>query len=57
MVPIEVADVQTQYLRNILGFIGIDEVEFVYAEGLGMGAASQVAGLASAHEELTQLGA
>jgi FMN-dependent NADH-azoreductase len=30
-------DTQTGYLRNFLGFIGLDDVEFVYAEGLAIG--------------------
>lgn len=31
------ADTQTPYLRQFLGFIGITDVEFVYAEGLAYG--------------------
>src|SRR5262249_38202957 len=30
-------DTQTKYLRDFLAFIGIDDVEFVYAEGLAIG--------------------
>jgi FMN-dependent NADH-azoreductase len=30
-------DSQTAYVRDFLGFIGITDVEFVYAEGLNMG--------------------
>jgi FMN-dependent NADH-azoreductase len=30
-------DSQTTYVRDFLGFIGITDVEFVYAEGLNMG--------------------
>jgi FMN-dependent NADH-azoreductase len=30
-------DTQTQYVRDFLAFIGIDDVEFVYAEGMAMG--------------------
>ena len=30
-------DTQTQYVRNFLAFLGITDVEFVYAEGLAMG--------------------
>jgi FMN-dependent NADH-azoreductase len=30
-------DHQETYLRHVLGFIGITDVEFVRAEGLGMG--------------------
>ena len=32
------ADSQVPYLRGILGFLGMTDVEFVYAEGLAMGA-------------------
>ncbi len=31
-------DLQTDYVRQFLGFIGMKDVEFVYAEGLAMGA-------------------
>lgn len=31
------ADSQVPYLRNVLGFLGLDDIEFVYAEGLNMG--------------------
>ncbi len=48
-------DVQTQYVRNLLGFIGISDVEFVYAEGLSMGQAAKAAGLAQAHEAMAEL--
>lgn len=30
-------DTQSAYLRDILAFVGISEVEFIYAEGLAMG--------------------
>ncbi|MDC9593011.1 FMN-dependent NADH-azoreductase [Xenorhabdus sp. IM139775] len=33
-------DVMTPYLRTFLGFIGITDVEFVFAEGLALGAES-----------------
>lgn len=50
-------DTQTDFVRNFLGFIGISEVEFVYAEGLNMGEESKTAGLAGAHAELTRIAA
>jgi len=34
-------DTQTGYVRDFLRFLGIEEVEFVYAEGLAMGDASK----------------
>ncbi len=30
-------DLVTPYMRTVLGFIGIKEVDFIYAEGMGMG--------------------
>ena len=48
-------DVQTEYVRNFLGFIGITDVEFVYAEGLSMGEESKYAGLNSAHAQLARI--
>lgn len=50
-------DTQTEYVRNFLGFIGITDVEFVYAEGLNMGEQSKAAGLAGANQELARLAA
>lgn len=50
-------DTQTDYVRNFLGFIGIADVEFVYAEGLNMGEESKTASLASAHAELVRIAA
>lgn len=32
------SDLQTPYLRQFLAFIGIDDVEFIFVEGLAMGA-------------------
>ena len=50
-------DTQTAYVRNFLGFLGMTDVEFVYAEGLAMGEESKTAALGKAREELTQLAA
>ena len=41
-------DLQTRYVRLFLGFLGITDVEFVYAEGLALGEAAREAGLAGA---------
>ena len=49
------ADTQTPYLRQFLRFIGITDVEFIYAEGLGMGDEARNKGLASARDALAQL--
>jgi FMN-dependent NADH-azoreductase len=50
-------DSQTAYVRNFLGFIGIGDVEFVYAEGLNLGEPSKQAALAGARERLEHLAA
>ncbi len=44
-----------QYLRDILGFVGITDVTFVYAEGLAMGDAPRAAGLESARSRIHAL--
>lgn len=41
-------DTQTGYVRDFLRFIGIDDVDFVYAEGLNMGEESKQRSLDSA---------
>ena len=51
------ADLQTGYVRLFLGFIGIEDVEFVYAEGLSMGPESREAGLGEAGSRIRQLAA
>jgi FMN-dependent NADH-azoreductase len=50
-------DLQSAFVRQFLGFIGIDDVEFVYAEGLAMGAESRDAALHAAGERIGQLAA
>lgn len=49
------ADTQTQYVRDFLAFIGIVDVEFVYAEGLAMGDASKEKAIAGAHRAIARL--
>ena len=49
-------DTQTLYVRAFLRFIGIEEVEFVYAEGLAMGEQPRARALATAHQALAALG-
>ncbi|MBL1377338.1 FMN-dependent NADH-azoreductase [Zobellella iuensis] len=48
-------DLITPYLQTVLGFIGLREVEFVYAEALNMGAEAQQAGLDQARQSLAAL--
>jgi FMN-dependent NADH-azoreductase len=50
-------DTQTAYVRDFLRFLGIHDVEFVYAEGLHMGPQSKEAGLAKAISEIERLAA
>jgi FMN-dependent NADH-azoreductase len=48
-------DTQTPYLRQFLGFIGITDVEFVHAEGLGLGDESREKSLTAARNRIVQL--
>jgi FMN-dependent NADH-azoreductase len=48
-------DTQTAYLKNFLGFLGITDVEFVYAEGLAISPESKQASLAEAHAAVARL--
>ena len=49
------ADTQSAYIRQFLGFLGI-ESEFVFAEGLGLGDESRQKSLAAAREQVATLG-
>ena len=51
----QTSDGVTPWLRTILGFLGMDEVEFIYAEGLNLGEQARAEGLAHAREQLAQL--
>jgi FMN-dependent NADH-azoreductase len=48
-------DTQTQYVRDFLRFLGISEVEFVYAEGLAIGADSRESSLSGARAQIDRL--
>lgn len=50
-------DTQTAYVRQFLAFLGITEVEFVYAEGLAIGPDRREASLAQARATLRNLAA
>jgi len=50
-------DTQTSYVRDFLRFIGITDVEFVYAEGLAISPESKEACLARAVAEIERLAA
>lgn len=49
------ADTQTQYVTDFFRFIGITDVQFVYAEGLNLGDDSKANSLAKAHQHIEQL--
>ena len=51
------ADSQTTYVRDFLAFIGLTDVEFIYAEGLAMGEEKKQAGLVQAEKAIRQLAA
>jgi FMN-dependent NADH-azoreductase len=48
-------DTQTSYVRDFLRFIGIADVEFVYAEGLNIGADQKQAALVRAQGQIDTL--
>ena len=45
-------DFQEDYLRHVLNFIGITDIEFVRAEGIGMGPDQRAKALNDAHVEI-----
>lgn len=48
-------DTQTAYVRDFLRFLGIDDVEFIYAEGLAMGDAPREKALGAANRVIDRL--
>jgi FMN-dependent NADH-azoreductase len=48
-------DTQTPYIRAFLSFLGMSEIEFVYAEGLAISEASKQEGIAHARAEVDRL--
>jgi FMN-dependent NADH-azoreductase len=46
------ADTQVPYLKTTLGFLGMTDVQFVYAEGLSMGPDAEKKAFASASEQI-----
>jgi FMN-dependent NADH-azoreductase len=50
-------DLQTAYVRQFLGFIGIRDVEFIYVEGLALGDEQREQALAAATARIGQLAA
>lgn len=50
-------DTQTNYVRDFLRFLGIEDVEFIHAEGLAMGEPAKTQALASAAHAIRRLSA
>ncbi len=50
-------DTQSAYVRDFLGFLGIGDVRFVYAEGLATGESDKRRSLTRAHATIEQLAA
>jgi FMN-dependent NADH-azoreductase len=48
---------QSAYVRQFLGFIGIHDVEFIYAEGLALGDEERSRALAAATARIDQVAA
>jgi FMN-dependent NADH-azoreductase len=48
-------DNQAAYVRDFLRFIGIEDVEFIYAEGLNLGEASKQSALSNAQAAIAEL--
>lgn len=48
-------DSQVPYLKTVLGFLGMTDIECVYAEGLAMGEEAAVQAFASAEAQLDEL--
>lgn len=46
------ADSQVPYLKTVLGFLGMTDVHFIYAEGLNMGPEAAARGFAQAEADL-----
>ena len=51
----DAADTQTPYLKQFLGFIGLTDVKFVFAEGLAMGDQTREQSISAAHNAIVEL--
>ncbi len=49
------ADLQTPYLTMILGFMGLTQIEFIYAQNLAQGPEAARAGMAEAYRRIEDL--
>ena len=48
-------DSQVPYLKTIFAFLGMTDMQFVYAEGLAMGPEAEQQALASAHAQIEEV--
>jgi FMN-dependent NADH-azoreductase len=48
-------DTQTPYLKQFLGFLGMTDVKFVFAEGLAMGEETREKSISAAHGTIVEL--
>jgi FMN-dependent NADH-azoreductase len=48
------SDTQVPYLQTVFTFLGLTDVQFVYAEGLAMGPDAERNAIASAHEQIEE---
>lgn len=51
------ADAQVPFLKNVLGFLGMTDVEFIYAEGLAMGPDAATKAFAEAQVQIDAIAA
>jgi len=49
------ADTQVPYLQTVFAFLGMTDIQFVYAEGLAMGPEAEQKGLASAQNQIDEV--
>lgn len=49
------ADSQVPYLKQVLGFLGLTDIEFIYAEGLAMGEEAAARGFSEARAQIEAL--
>jgi len=47
------SDTVVPYLRTVLGFLGMSDVQFIYAEGLAMGPDAEAAAWVAAREQIS----
>ncbi len=51
----QATDIQTPYIKTMLAFLGITDVEFIFAEGLNMGGDARTKGIQEAESVLQSL--